>query len=186
MSFIGCRTDYFEYKQLVYDNRGVGKVAYWMRADDGDGAPYLAPGTGPIARIWLRTTANTGGGETCSTSVGQLGSQTYKTITIGAVSFVPPFYGATLTVNEQLCICNCHADPICDGVTDVVDVITMVNEAFRGASSVTDAGCSHVSRGDVDCDCAVSITDVVRVIDVAFRGADPATKFCDGCAQPCP
>lgn len=186
MSFIGCRTDYFEYKQLVYDNRGVGQVAYRMRANDGGGSPYLAPGTGPIARIWLRTTANTAGGETCSTSVGQLGSQTYKTITIGAVSFAPSFIGATLTVDEQPCVCDCHADPICDGVIDIVDVITMINEAFRGAASQTDPGCTHISRADVDCDCAVSVTDVVRVIDVAFRGADPGSKFCDGCLQPCP
>lgn len=186
MSFIGCRTDYFEYKQLVFDNRSVGQVAYRMRANNGGGSPYLAPGTGPIARVWLRTTGNTEGLETCSTSVGQLGSQTYKTITINAVSFVPPFYGATLTVQEPPCACDCHADPICDGVIDIIDVITMVNEAFRGAASQVDGDCTHVSRADVDCDCAVSVTDVVRVIDVAFRGADPAVKFCDGCAQPCP
>ncbi len=186
MSFIGCRTNYFEYKQLVFDNRGVGQVAYRMRADNGGGSPYLSPGTGPIARLWLRTTNNTGSGETCVTSVGQLGSQTYKTITLNGIQFVPPFYGATLTVREAPCACACHADLVCDGATDVLDVQFVVNEAFRAGLGTTDGNCTHVSRGDVDCDCVVSITDVVRVVDVAFRGADPGAKFCDACAQPCP
>ena len=186
ISFIGCRTSYFEYKQLVFDNRGVGKVAYRMRADNGGGSPYLTAGTGPIARVWLRTTANTGGGETCSTFVGPLGSQTYKTITINGISFAPPFHGATLTVDEPPCQCACHADPVCDGSSDVLDVVTMVNEAFRGGATTLDSDCTHISRNDVDCDCSVTVTDVVRLIDVAFRGADPATKFCDSCAQPCP
>lgn len=186
MSFIGCRTDYFEYKQLVYDNRSVGQVAYRMRADDGDGSPLLPPGSGPIARVWLRTTANTGGGESSTITVGQLGSQTYKTITLNNIQFVPPFNPATLTVNAAPCDCSCHADPGCDQAIDVVDVIITVNEAFRSVAPTVDAGCTHASRSDVDCDCAVSVLDVVKMIDVAFRGADPATKFCDACAQSCP
>ena len=186
MSFIGCRTDYFEYKQLVFDNRGVGQVAYRMRANDGDGSALLPAGSGPIARVWLRTTANTGGGETSTVTVGQLGSQTYKTITLNAIQFVPPFNSATLTVIALPCDCACHADPVCDFGTDIVDVVTLTNEAFRGAAAIVDSECTHASRSDVDCDCAVSVLDVVRVIDVAFRGADPTVKFCDACSQPCP
>jgi hypothetical protein len=186
MSFIGCRTSYFEYKQLVFDNRGVGQVAYRMRADNGGGSAYLGAGSGLIARIWMHTTGNTGPNETVEVSVGPLGSQTYKTITLNSISFVPPFNAATLTVRDLPCQCACHADPACDAAIDVVDVVVVVNEAFRGGTTIVDSDCTHISRNDVDCDCAVSITDVVRVIDVAFRGGDPALKFCNACTQPCP
>ncbi|MEW5702720.1 MAG: S8 family serine peptidase [Candidatus Zixiibacteriota bacterium] len=90
--------------------------------------------------------------------------------------------GATTQVVD----CPCHADPECDGVASIQDVALVVNEAFRGASPLSDSGCPHVSRCDVDCDCVVGLTDVVKMVDVAFRGGDPATTFCLPCAHRCP
>lgn len=95
----------------------------------------------------------------------------------------PSATGGATAVND----CGCHADDAsCDGITDVIDVVAVVNEAFRGFSATADPSCSHVSRLDVDCDCAVSVTDVVAVINVAFRGMPAASVFCDPCSTPCP
>ncbi len=90
--------------------------------------------------------------------------------------------GGTTAIN----VCDCHADPQCDGVTNVQDVVLMVTEAFRNGTPLVDASCAHISRNDVDCDCVVSVSDVVHLVNVAFRGANAALEFCDPCVAPCP
>ncbi|MBI3871964.1 MAG: hypothetical protein HY304_02675 [candidate division Zixibacteria bacterium] len=79
------------------------------------------------------------------------------------------------------CVCTCHADPMCDGQTDILDVVGVVNAAFRGQPAQVDAGCPK-SREDVDCNGVVDVLDVVKMVNVAFRGANAATEFCDPCA----
>jgi hypothetical protein len=82
------------------------------------------------------------------------------------------------------CSCPCYADPaptVCDGITDVLDVVGTVNVAFRGFAAVFDPGCPR-ERTDVNCDGATDVLDVVRVVNVAFRGFTPASQFnCDPC-----
>ena len=91
---------------------------------------------------------------------------------------VPSF---TKGVVQVVCNCPCFADPSCDGIPDLIDVVLAVNQAFRGFPLTQDPECPK-QQVDVDCDGMVTINDVVRIIDVAFRGADQATTFC----QPCP
>lgn len=79
------------------------------------------------------------------------------------------------------CDCACHADPICDGMTNILDVVQAVNVAFRGHPPTYDADCP-AAREDVDCDGVVSVIDVVKFVNVGIRGFDPMTQFCDPCA----
>ncbi|HUU46245.1 MAG TPA: M64 family metallopeptidase [Acidobacteriota bacterium] len=81
------------------------------------------------------------------------------------------------------CSCDCHADPECDGVTNVLDVVTVVNVAFRGAASISDPACPF-DRTDVDCSGFTNVLDVVRIVNVAFRSGDPELEFCGPCSQP--
>ncbi|MBI3872688.1 MAG: hypothetical protein HY304_06400 [candidate division Zixibacteria bacterium] len=78
------------------------------------------------------------------------------------------------------CGCTCHADPQCDGQTDILDVIQTVNVAFRGQPAITDPG-STKERTDTDCSGATDVVDVVKIVNVAFRAADPAGEFCNPC-----
>ena len=85
---------------------------------------------------------------------------------------------------EIECVCPCHADPQCDGVTNVLDVVTVVNVAFRGALAVIDPSCPEHDPGgrtDVDCSGVTDVLDVVKTVNVAFRGADPVNMFCYPC-----
>jgi hypothetical protein len=82
------------------------------------------------------------------------------------------------------CNCGCHADPVCDATTNVQDVVSVLNVAFRGAADTVDPQCSHVGRADLNCDCVVSVVDVVNIINHAFRG--DTSPFCNPCANPCP
>ena len=80
------------------------------------------------------------------------------------------------------CRCLCHADPVCDSVCDVLDVVTAENVAFRGTGAISDPnGFCPRERADVDCSGAADVIDVVKVINVAFRGANAATEFCNPC-----
>ncbi|HUU45789.1 MAG TPA: hypothetical protein VM118_08650 [Acidobacteriota bacterium] len=82
---------------------------------------------------------------------------------------------------ELDCQCPCHADPQCDGVTDVLDVVKAVNVAFRDAAPGVDPGCPN-DQTDVSCDGATNVIDVVKFVNVAFRSGDPMIQFCDPCA----
>lgn len=82
----------------------------------------------------------------------------------------------------QPCFCLCLHDPNCDGViSDVLDVVGVIDIAFRGVPSTTDEFCP-IQRSDVDADGATAITDVVRVINVAFRGQSVSANYVDPCA----
>lgn len=80
------------------------------------------------------------------------------------------------------CGCPCPADPVCDSVrSDVLDVVAVINVAFRGVASTTDPSCIR-QRSDVDCSSATDVLDVVKVVNVAFRGFSASTEYCNPCA----
>jgi hypothetical protein len=62
-----------------------------------------------------------------------------------------------------------------DLVHDVIDVVSIVNIAFRGAASPVRPG-----SADVNADCAYDILDVVLIVNQAFRGG---ANLYWGCAQ---
>lgn len=81
------------------------------------------------------------------------------------------------------CNCDCHADPMCDGFHDVLDVVLAIDVAFRGHVPFRDASCPRhgsdiAGRSDVDCSGTTDIADVVRMIDVVFRGANRESTIC--------
>ena len=82
------------------------------------------------------------------------------------------------------CDCKCHADPLCDGALDALDLAITIDVAFRGTAPTTDHGCwcyAHTFNGRTDFDCSGStdVMDVSRIINVVFGGADPSLEFCD-------
>lgn len=81
------------------------------------------------------------------------------------------------------CACLCAGDPQCDAVTEVLDVVQVVNVAFREAQPIEDPSeyCPTVTT-DVDCNGVTDVLDVVRFVNVAFRNLDPDSEFCDPCA----
>ena len=181
ISAVGCRTSYFEQKQLVYDNRGNGKAAIRLKADNGGGAPPLVPGNGPIARIHFRILSNAVPGQQIVLTMPTMGisQHSLQAFTL-TTEYVPALIGAVTTVNNA-CSCPCHGDPACDGQLDIVDLVETVNVSFRGASPVVDATCPHVGRTDVNCSGDMNAVDVVLMVNVVFRGDDPETTICDPC-----
>jgi len=82
------------------------------------------------------------------------------------------------------CGCDCFADPACDAITNVFDVVAGVDVAFRNAPPILDPDPSCPREDtDINCNNVTNVFDVVGLVDVAFRNADPQTTFCDPCAQ---
>jgi hypothetical protein len=84
--------------------------------------------------------------------------------------------------------CACQGDPICDGSVDVVDVVAVINRAFRGFDGEIDPACpigppEVDGTTDVDCSGATDVVDVVKIVDVAFRGVAAASVFCKPCVM---
>jgi hypothetical protein len=90
-------------------------------------------------------------------------------------------HGVTVDYNSSACDCSCHADPECNGLANVFDVVHCVNEAFRNGDPIVDPDCPR-TRNDIDCNGVVNVFDVVGMVEVAFRNGDPGIQFCDPCA----
>lgn len=81
------------------------------------------------------------------------------------------------------CACDCHANPACaDNVIDILDVVHVVNVAFRNFPAMPDPNSAcPVETTDTDCDGDTDIIDVTHMVNVAFRNFNPATEICDPC-----
>ena len=179
ISFVGTRLDYFELKQVVFDNRFAGQLAMRVRADNGGGSPALAPGDGPIARVYVRTRSFATAGQTATMSTGTLGvyTLTAKTVT---TDYAPEFNGATLTIAAAPCDCAQHGDLSGDGVFDALDLNELIDYVFfSGTQPLQDATCPHIDRGDYNCDGVDDALDLNYLIDLLFFSGPPP---CDPCA----
>jgi outer membrane protein assembly factor BamB len=85
-------------------------------------------------------------------------------------------------VYQGPCACDCHSDPVCDGIiSNIQDVVATIGAAFRNvAAPDPNPGCP-LETTDVDCSGFTSVVDVVRVIDVTFRNINPANSYCVAC-----
>lgn len=86
-------------------------------------------------------------------------------------------------IESAPCVCDCPADPQCDGVIDIFDVTSAVNVAFRNAAAMPDPNVACPwDKTDVNCDGVTDVFDVTKFVNVAFRNGDPASEFCEPCA----
>jgi|GEM_PF-2074936 len=92
-------------------------------------------------------------------------------------------------IGELPCPCPCFADPNCDGVTDVLDVVLAGDVAFGSEPPTLDPPCT-IKREDVDCNGVVNALDIADLLNVAFRNADASVAFCNpnpgACTPPTP
>lgn len=177
ISFVGTRLEYFDTKQVVFDNRFVGQLA--MRAQAGSQSA-LAPGSGPMARVHYRTRSFAVPGDTAYLTATTLGSHSLKSVTL-TTDFQPVFNGATLTIVPPPCDCSLHGDIAGDdGTFTAVDMTALINHIFFGAPAPpVDSECPHVNRGDVNCSGAVDAVDLTHYVNLVFFGGAPP---CDPCA----
>lgn len=77
------------------------------------------------------------------------------------------------------CDCRREGDVVPDSVSDVFDIIEMIDYAFSGGTQPPrDSNCPHVDRGDVNCDGIDDVFDVMGLIDYTFSGGTPPCNPC--------
>lgn len=161
-----CRTEYFEYKQIVFDNRANGALCLRMRADNNsDGSPSpLAPGSGPIAKMWFRLKTGVDPSNFITIDTATLGSSQYKlTFFSPVLTFTPTHHAGSINFAVL------PGDIDLNGAHDVIDVVSVVDHIFRGVPLP-----SPPDRVDANCDGTYNINDVIKVVDLAFRGVPAA------------
>jgi hypothetical protein len=83
---------------------------------------------------------------------------------------------------EICCSCDCHADPYCDTVYNVFDVVKISQVVNQGYPEPDDPNpCCPYHTTDVDCDDDTDQTDLDKMAAVCFYAADPDTTFCHPC-----
>ena len=84
---------------------------------------------------------------------------------------------------NTLGVCKCPhiGDLDTNSVIDILDVIALINVAFRGGPTPPgDPQCPITTRADLNCDSVVDILDVISSINTAFRNVDDR---CNPCLQ---
>jgi hypothetical protein len=161
----GCRTSYFEYQQMVLDDRRHGNMCLRLIANDGGGAGPLPPGNGPIARLWMHTKSTAGPAYPVMIDTTTFASGPYSLeFRSPVLSYVPAFSGGSITINAS------PGDMNADGILDVRDVVLLIDVAFRGADPPNP---SYLA--DTNCDGECALQDVIRLVEHVFRsGTAPA------------
>lgn len=184
LGFVGCwwaraQPDFVSPDAVFYfSSRGLLRRDFCLPPGD-DGMPP----SGSPSLILRFDVSNVPGtfeiDSTCFGHDGLLFAECY-----GPVIFTPSFTKGVITIVP--CECQCHGDPACDGIRDVLDVTRVIGEAFGATARESDVECGRKTRADINCDCKVDITDVIGMIDVVIRGKDPSGAICDGCSDNCP
>ncbi|MBD3299220.1 MAG: hypothetical protein GF341_11230 [candidate division Zixibacteria bacterium] len=80
---------------------------------------------------------------------------------------------------SPICDCSEHGNAYDDAYLDLVDILTIADEAFMGADPApTDPLCPHLNRADYNCDGFVDAEDISLAVDYVFRNGNPP---CDPC-----
>lgn len=154
----------------------VGLTTSYTRFPIGDdGSP---PGGTPSLKLTFNVTEVAGTFEidtACITPNNHLAWVSYP----GNGRVYPSFTKGVITIG---CACDCHADPVCDNVHDVLDLVTIIDVAYRGGDPVPDPNpqCPYVTT-DVNCDDVTNVFDVGLMNLVVNYAADPDSTFCNPC-----
>lgn len=152
----GCRTEGFA-NQIVFDNRFVGQLAVRLSSPES-----LTPGSGPIARVWFRTSAFAQMGDEISISLGTLGSYTFRVAT-GDISYTPVLHSGGILVSPAV------GDLNGNGSIDSADLTLLINIVFFGGPIPPLA-----YLADVNCDAVVNAADLaVLIAHIFFGGPTP-------------
>jgi len=91
------------------------------------------------------------------------------------------FTKGTITIVDA-CDCSSAGDCNGDGSINPIDVVYLVNYAFKGGPApFADAQCPMINRADWNCDDAINLLDIVKIVNYVFRY--PAPGPCDPCAD---
>jgi C1A family cysteine protease len=158
MSTVGCRTDYFQDQGLVHYDPFNRRFTLRLAASSSGTEPELAPGTGPIVKLYMTVPSNATSGQTATITMD--GYDSYQpTFSNENVSYKPSSTSAVVTLEQSVVPGDCDGN----GTVDIADVIYLVEYSFNSGPAP-----SILAAGDVDCNGAVDISDLIYMVDYMF------------------
>jgi len=156
-----CRTDYFLEQSLVHISPSNKRITVQLKASATGSAPDLAPGIGPILKVYFLIDGSA------------QPSQTTPIVLDGYLTRLPAFNGSILDYQPrtaaglvQLCVQRGDLDGV-SGIT-ISDLVYLVDWMFSGGPPP-----SPLQAADVNCDGNVDIADMVYIVDWMFSGGPP-------------
>ncbi|MBI5869259.1 MAG: S8 family serine peptidase [candidate division Zixibacteria bacterium] len=174
----GPRTAAFEDVQLIFDNKFFGEMGYVLRGNVSGNGPSLSGGSGIVAYLWVTAGFNSIPGGTVAVDTAWLGSSTrLRLVSYFRDGYPNSFSSGTITVNP--CDCSHQGDINNDGITDVFDIMALIDIAFAGAPPApTDPTCPVATRADLNCDTTIDVFDVIYAITSTFSGGPAPCNPC--------
>lgn len=85
------------------------------------------------------------------------------------------------SVSSSNCVCACWSDPQCNGQTNVIDLVRVIQILFENHAATISPQCPTLDA-DFNCDCFIDVLDLGKIIDILFRGD---TTICNPCSASC-
>ncbi|MEW5995551.1 MAG: PKD domain-containing protein, partial [Candidatus Zixiibacteriota bacterium] len=160
-STAGCRTDYFENQSYLHYDVANNKVTIKLESSSTGTSPDLAPGTGPILKLYFTIPYSAADSQTATITVS------------GYDTRLPEFAGYNLvyeplTASGTVSVCPQRGDM--DGLPGitVADITYFVAYLFQmGPPPQSDA------VADVDCSGGVNIADLTYLVEYLFQFGPP-------------
>ncbi len=160
----GTRTGYFEaMSTLTWDTLG-NRYTVELIANNGGGAPNLAPGTGEVLRIYGRIDSYALGGVSAPVDTTDLFGMKVRLV-IDVMTYAPMVFPGQIVTKGIL---RCDVDYSNDGNRDISDLIRLVTYLYlSGPPPIT------IQSGDCDADRIIDIADVTRLVDYLYLNGLP-------------
>jgi len=152
----GCRTEYFERRQIVFSDKFRGKICLRLRADNGGGSPPLDPGSGAIARAYFKIRAEATPGNMIELSTMPMSSYDLE-FSNDAGTFTPNFSPGGIIVDGLI------GDFNQDNAVNPLDVVGLVNYVYYSSLPPPWPGAA-----DTNCDGEINPLDVVFLVNYVY------------------
>lgn len=160
----GSRTSYFEAMSYVSFDTLSNRFTVELLADNGGGAPPLAPGEGEVLRVFGKIDKYALGGVVARLDTADLFSFRVRLYS-DFMNYGPIVVPGQLSTKGIL---RCDFDYSNDGVIDISDLTRMIARLYLGGPAAV-----TIQSADCDADLQIDISDVTYLIDYLFLGGPP-------------
>ena len=157
----GSRTSYFEQVTPIGWDSFNSRFTYRLTADNGDGAPDLAPGSGEVLKLFFTINENVLGGNLYPVDTSNV--QFPMQLTSPYLAYTPKFTQGNVKVTDVL-----RGDVTYDFNVDISDLVYMVSFSFGSGPAP-----SAKQMFDVNADLTMDVADITYLVAFMFSGGPP-------------
>jgi len=156
-STAGCRTEYFENRDMNYYDPFNKRLSFQMFSSQQGTSPDLEPGTGPIVIIYFTIES---GSAVDTTDIIIDGFSTYQPL-LGSdfQEYRPELKNAQVTMS-YMC-----GDVTDDMLVNLLDIVYLINYKYKDGPPP-----DPMESGDVNSDTLVNLLDIVYLINYKYKG----------------